>query len=140
MQREDLRDRMLRLFGNTDLRDSTEAMNDAAARLSRLFTAQAGLNVAFGIVIGVGLWIIGVPNAVLWGMLACVMRIVPYIGAPIAAVFPIALAAAVDTGWAMVGASASLFIVMLTPQSAVQYSINSTIPSAAEDSRYCPDF
>jgi predicted PurR-regulated permease PerM len=111
IQREDLRDRFVRVLGAADLRASTEAMNDAAARLSRLFLVQAGLNLAFGVVIALGLFLIGVPNAVLWGMLAAIMRFVPYIGAVISAVFPIALAAAVDPGWTMVVETTALFVV-----------------------------
>jgi predicted PurR-regulated permease PerM len=111
IQREDLRDRLLRVLGASDLHASTEAMNDAAARLSRLFLAQAGLNLAFGVVMAIGLSLIGVPNAILWGMLAAIMRFVPYIGAVISAVFPIALAAAVDPGWTMVAETAALFVV-----------------------------
>ena len=63
---------------------------------------QLALNAAFGLVIGIGLWIIGVPNAPLWGMLAMILRFVPYIGAVIAAVLPLVIAAAVGPGWTMV--------------------------------------
>ncbi len=111
MQREDLRDRLLRLAGSGDLQRSTMAMNDAADRLSRLFLTQLALNASFGIVIGIALWIIGVPNPVLWGILAALMRFVPYIGSVVAAVFPIALAAAVDPSWTMVFATAAMFLV-----------------------------
>ena len=111
MQREDLRDRLLRLAGSGDLQRSTMAMNDAGERLSRLFLIQLALNSSFGVVIGIGLWIIGVPNPVLWGILAALMRFVPYIGSVVAAVFPIALAAAVDPSWTMVLATAAMFLV-----------------------------
>jgi predicted PurR-regulated permease PerM len=111
MQREDLRDRALRLAGGADLQRSTLAMNDAADRLSRFFAIQLALNSAFGIVIGAGLALIGVPSPVLWGMLASLMRFVPYVGSLIAAIFPIALAAAVDPSWSMVIATAALFLV-----------------------------
>lgn len=72
---------------------------------------QTVLNTGFGFVIGVGLWLIGVPNAVLWGILAGLMRFVPFVGSIIAAFFPIVLAAAVDPGWSMVLPTAALFIV-----------------------------
>jgi predicted PurR-regulated permease PerM len=111
MQREDLRDRLLRLAGSGDLQRSTMAMNDAGERLSRLFLIQLALNSSFGVVIGLGLSIIGVPNPVLWGILAALMRFVPYIGSVVAAVFPIALAAAVDPSWTMVLATAAMFLV-----------------------------
>jgi predicted PurR-regulated permease PerM len=111
LQREDIRDRFLRLAGTGDLQRSTAALDDAAARLSRFFLMQTILNAGFGVVIGMGLWLIGVPNAVLWGILAGLMRFVPFIGSIIAAVFPIVLAAAVDPGWSMVLPTAALFIV-----------------------------
>ena len=111
MQREDLRDRLLRLAGSADLHRSTMAMNDAAERLSRLFLIQLFLNFGFGVVIGAGLSLIGVPNPALWGMLAALMRFVPYIGSVVAAIFPVALAAAVDPSWSMVVATAAMFVV-----------------------------
>jgi predicted PurR-regulated permease PerM len=109
LQREDLRDRFLRLAGTADLQRTTAALDDAASRLSRFFLAQTLLNTGFGIVIAGGLWVIGVPNAVLWGILAG--RFVPFIGGFIAAFFPIALAAAVEPGWSMVLATAALFLI-----------------------------
>lgn len=112
MQREDLRDRLIRLAGSSDLHRTTVAMDDAARRLSRYFLGQLALNSAFGVVIGVGLWIIGVPSPVLWGIFALVMRFVPYIGAFLSAVLPIALAAAVDPGWSMVVATFLLFAIV----------------------------
>ncbi len=87
-------------------------LNDAATRLSRLFLIQLALNTAFGVVIGTGLWIIGIPSPVLWGILAAILRFVPYIGAVISAVFPLALAAAVDPGWSMLLWTAALFLVV----------------------------
>lgn len=111
LQREDIRDRFLRLAGTADLQRSTAALDDAATRLSRFFLMQTLLNAGFGVVIGFGLWLIGVPNAVLWGILAGLMRFVPFIGSFIAAVFPIVLAAAVDPGWTMVLLTAALFVV-----------------------------
>ncbi|MES2599819.1 MAG: AI-2E family transporter [Pseudomonadota bacterium] len=100
-QREDLRNRLIKLVGAHDLQATTSAIDDAARRLSRLFLSQLGLNAAFGIVIGLGLSVIGVPSAILWGILAGIMRFVPYIGAFVAAFFPLTLAIAVDPGWSM---------------------------------------
>jgi predicted PurR-regulated permease PerM len=99
MQREDLRDRFIRLFGSTDLHRTTVAMDDVGHRLSRYFVSQLGVNTCFGVVIGVGLWLIGVPSAALWGVLAGLLRFVPYVGPLLAAVAPLTLAAAVDPGW-----------------------------------------
>ena len=111
LQREDLRDRIIRLAGATDLHRTTVALDDAALRLSRYFLFQLMLNTAFGCVIAAGLFFIGVPSPVLWGILAALMRFVPYIGALLSAAFPLALAAAVDPGWSMVVWTAALFLV-----------------------------
>jgi predicted PurR-regulated permease PerM len=91
LQREDLRNRLIKLAGSHDLQKTTAALDDAATRLSRLFLMQLAVNASFGVVIGVGLWIIGVPSPILWGILAAILRFVPYVGAIIAAVFPLAL-------------------------------------------------
>ncbi|WCS23755.1 AI-2E family transporter [Methylobacterium sp. NMS14P] len=111
LQREDLRNRMIRLFGSSDLHRTTVAMDDAAGRLGTYFLAQLGMNAAFGVLIGIGLWFIDVPNPLLWGVLSAIMRFIPYIGAIVSGVFPVALAAAVDPGWSMVIATAALFLI-----------------------------
>jgi predicted PurR-regulated permease PerM len=112
LQREDLRNRFIKLAGSHDLQKTTAALDDATTRLSRLFLIQLALNTAFGVVIGTGLWIIGIPSPVLWGILAAILRFVPYVGAAISAVFPLTLAAAVDPGWAMLLWTAALFLVV----------------------------
>ncbi len=112
LQREDLRNRLIRLAGSYDLQRTTAALDDAAARLSRLFLTQLIVNGAFGVVIGTGLWFIGIPSAILWGILAAVLRFVPYIGAVIAAAFPLALAVAVDPSWSMLLWTLALFLVV----------------------------
>ncbi len=112
LQREDLRNRAIRLAGSGDLRRTTAAIDDAASRLSRFFLAQLALNIAFGLVIGLGLRMIGVPSPTLFGVLAAILRFVPYIGAGISALLPLTLAAAVDPGWSMVIATAALFLVV----------------------------
>jgi predicted PurR-regulated permease PerM len=112
LQREDLRNRLIRLAGSRDLQRTTAALDDAASRLSRLFLFQAMLNAAFGVAIGIGLWLIGIPSAILWGILAAVLRFVPYIGAVIAAAFPLILAVAVDPGWSMLLWTLALFLVV----------------------------
>ena len=112
LQRADLRNRFIRLAGSRDLQRTTAALDDAAARLGRLFLFQLLLNGAFGIAIGMGLWFIGIPSAILWGILAAVLRFVPYIGAVIAAAFPLALAVAVDPGWSMLLWTLALFLVV----------------------------
>jgi predicted PurR-regulated permease PerM len=112
VQQQDLRNRLVRLAGSHDLQRTTAAMDDAGKRLSRLFLTQLMLNAGFGIVIGTGLWFIGVPSAPLWGILAMILRFVPYVGAIIAAIFPLVLAAAVGPGWSMVLWTAALFVIV----------------------------
>jgi len=112
LQREDLRNRLIRLAGSYDLQRTTAALDDAASRLSRLFLTQLVVNGAFGVVIGLGLWLIGIPSAILWGILAGVLRFVPYIGAVIAAAFPLALGVAVDPGWSMLLWTLALFLIV----------------------------
>jgi predicted PurR-regulated permease PerM len=112
IQREDLRNRFIRLVGAADLQRTTAAMGDAGKRLSRLFLTQLMVNAAFGVVIGLGLWLIGVPSAPLWGMLAGILRFVPYVGAFIGAILPLVLAAAVGPDWSMVLWTTALFLIV----------------------------
>ena len=112
LQREDLRNRLIKLAGSHDLQKTTAALDDAARRLSRLFLTQLALNSAIGLVVGVALWLIGIPSAVLWGILAGVLRFVPYIGTIVSAVFPLALAMAVDPGWSLLLWTAALFFIL----------------------------
>jgi predicted PurR-regulated permease PerM len=112
LQREDLRDRFIRLAGARDLQRTTQALDDGVRRLSRYFLMQSAINASFGVLIGTGLFFIGVPNPVLWGILGTLLRFVPYIGAPIAAIFPAALAIAVDPGWSMLLWTIGLFVVV----------------------------
>jgi len=108
--REDLRDRILRLGGTGDLHRTTAAMNDAGQRLSRFFLIQSAINASFGVCIFLGLWALGVPNPVLWGIVAAVLRFVPYVGTPIAAIIPLLLAAAIDPGWTKMFATGALYL------------------------------
>ena len=109
LQREDLRDRLIRLFGSSDLHRTTTAMDDAAVRLGRYFLVQLGLNAAFGVLIAVGLAAIGVPSPMLWGILAGLLRFVPYIGSFLSALPPLVLAAAVGSDWSMLLWTLALF-------------------------------
>jgi predicted PurR-regulated permease PerM len=101
LQREDLRDRFIRLFGSTDVHRTTQAMTDATERIGRYLLMQLFLNLLYGTLFGAGLYLIGVPNALLWGLIGAVLRFIPYVGAPISMLFPLALAIAVDSGWTM---------------------------------------
>jgi predicted PurR-regulated permease PerM len=111
LQREDLRDRVIRLFGSRDLHRTTIAMDDAAIRLSRYFLTQVILSASYGLLTTIFLWAIGVPSPILCGALAAAMRFVPYVGSIIAALFPMALAIAVDPGWSMLVMTAAFFII-----------------------------
>jgi predicted PurR-regulated permease PerM len=111
IRQEDLRDRLIRLFGSNDLHRTTLAIDDATQRLTRYFLTQAAINVCFGLFVGVGLFFVGLPSPVLWGLLAALLRFIPYVGSLTAAVLPIALAAAVDPGWSTALWTAGLFIV-----------------------------
>lgn len=111
-QREDLRNRVIRLAGARDIDRTTAALNDAGSRLQLLFSTQVLLNAAFGLVIGIGLSVIGVPNAPLWGLLAMVLRFVPYAGPILCALLPILLAAAVGQDWSMVLWTILLFAIV----------------------------
>jgi predicted PurR-regulated permease PerM len=108
-QREDLRDRMIRLFGANDLHRTTIAMDETARRLSRYFLAQLAINVSFGTVIGTLLHFFGLPSPLLWGIMAALLRFLPYIGSPLAAVLPVLVAAATSPGWALALWTAALF-------------------------------
>jgi len=112
MQREELRNRLIKLAGTHDLQKTTGALDDAARRLSRFFLAQLALNAGIGILVGVALWLIGIPSAVLWGILAAILRFVPYIGTFISAIFPLALAVAIDPGWTTLLWTASVFFIL----------------------------
>ncbi|MFM0212464.1 AI-2E family transporter [Paraburkholderia sediminicola] len=112
LQRDDLRDRAIRLFGSRDLHRTTTVMDEAARRLSRYFVSQLGVNAGVGVVIGAGLFLIGVPSPILWGILAALLRLVPYVGIWIAATLATALAAAVSPGWTMAMWSLALFVTI----------------------------
>ncbi|WP_062210021.1 AI-2E family transporter [Aureimonas sp. AU12] len=110
LQREDLRNRFIRLAGTDDLQQTTAAIDDAAKRLSKLLLFQLGVNTAFGIITGCGLWLLGVPSPFLWGILGGILRFIPYVGGIVGAGLPMLLAFAVDPGWSMVIWTAVLFL------------------------------
>jgi predicted PurR-regulated permease PerM/methylmalonyl-CoA mutase cobalamin-binding subunit len=99
MQREDQRNRLIRLFGSANLHPTTEALNDISTRISRYLRMQFMINAGYGCFVALGLWILGVPSAPLWGVLGFVLRFLPYIGPWLAAALPIAVSLAVSTGW-----------------------------------------
>ena len=99
MKREDLRHRILRLAGMSRIRPMTQALQDAATRISQYLIFQATVNVAYGILFGFGLFLIGVPNATLWGVLAGILRIVPYVGTATALMLPLVFSVAIFPSW-----------------------------------------
>jgi predicted PurR-regulated permease PerM len=111
LQREELRDRAIRLLGASDMQRATSAMNDAAERLSKYFLSQFSINSAYGIFITLGLWLVGVPSPIVWGILAMLMRFVPYVGSFIAATPPLMLAAVIEPGWTTFLLTAALYLV-----------------------------
>lgn len=112
LERDELRDRFIRLVGSNDLHRTTEMMEEAGGRVAKYLLTQLLVNAIYAVPIGVGLWFIGVPNALLWGMLTLVLRFVPYIGSVLAAVFPLFLAFAVSPGWEAVLWTAALFVLV----------------------------
>ena len=112
LEHESLRDRFIRLAGASDIRAATLALNDAGERLSRYFVSQFVVNLAFGMTIWIGLSVLRLPQALLCGMLAGVMRFVPYVGVGIAALFAAVLAFAVDPGWSLALSTVGVFILL----------------------------
>lgn len=112
IQREDLRDRVLQLIGTKHLRTTTEALDDATARVSRFLRTQLAINASYGLFVGIGLHFIGVPNAILWGVLGCLLRFLPYLGPWLVAAMPITLSMAVFHEWSPVIWTVGLFIVL----------------------------
>ena len=109
LEREELRDRFIRLVGSNDLHRTTLVLGEAGQRVGQYLLVQLLVNTIYAIPIGLGLWLIGVPNAMLWGMLTLVLRFVPYIGSFLAAAFPLFLAFAVSPDWSAVLWTAVLF-------------------------------
>jgi predicted PurR-regulated permease PerM/GAF domain-containing protein len=112
LKRDDLQSRLIRLVGQGRISATTRAMDDAASRVRRYLFMQLVVNVTYGIPLSIGLYFIGVPNAILWGTLAAVLRFIPYIGPWIAAAFPIVLSLAVSPTWLPPLLTMGLFVVL----------------------------
>lgn len=111
--REDLRDRLIRLTGGDGrLNMMTQALDEATQRINRYLFLQLLVNSGYGLLIFTGLHFVGIPNAALWGVSAAILRFLPYVGAPMAAVMPILLSLAVFPGWQHTLATAGLFLVL----------------------------
>jgi predicted PurR-regulated permease PerM len=112
IDRNDIRDRLISLTGRQRFHTTTRALNDAAKRVSSYLLMQLIVNVTYGIPIALGLFLIGVPNAGLWGLLCAILRFVPYLGPILGAALPIVLSFAVFEGWAQPLLTLALFLVM----------------------------
>jgi predicted PurR-regulated permease PerM len=111
LYRADLRDRLIRLAGVRDLHRTIGALDDAAYRLSRLFLAQLTLNAGMAVFVAGAFWVIGLPGAPLWGILAGLMRFVPFVGTPVAVIPPLLLALAADPGWGLALSVLAVFLL-----------------------------
>lgn len=109
LERAELRDRLLRLIGSNDLHRTTGMLEDAGSRVATYLLIQLLVNVIYALPIGLGLWLIGVPNAPLWALLTLVLRFLPYIGTVLAAGLPLLLSFAASPDWSMVLWTAALF-------------------------------
>ena len=110
--REDVRDRFLRLVGTQDLHRTTRALADATHRVGRYLLMTLLINASFGLGMGAGLMLIGIPSAPLWGLLCFVLRFVPFLGAPFSLLFPLFMAFATGTGWTEPMLVIGLFLVV----------------------------
>lgn len=99
LDRDHISDQVVRLFGGSNVHATSEALEDAAARVARVLLLQVLMNLGFSVAIGAGLWLLGMPNPILWGLLAGALRFVPYVGAVLGAVLPTLIAIAVSPGW-----------------------------------------
>jgi len=112
LERRELRDRLILLIGYRQMTATTKALDEAGARISRYLLMQSVINGSFGVAVGLGLLLIGVPYAVLWGSLAAALRFIPYLGAFVAALLPFALSLAMFPGWLQPALVAGLFLVL----------------------------
>ena len=110
--REDLRNRFIGLVGLGHLNLMTQALDDAGSRVSRYLLLQLVINACFGVVIGLGLYFIGIPNSMLWGVVAALLRFLPYVGSPLSAVLPILLSLAIFPTWTGPVATIGLYLIV----------------------------
>jgi predicted PurR-regulated permease PerM len=112
MKREDLRNRLLRLAGGGQLNMMTQALDDASKRLSRYLLLQFLVNAGYGVLFGLGVYLVGIPHPLLWGVLACLLRFIPYIGSHVGAAFPMIMGLAVFPGWSQAALTFALFLFL----------------------------
>src|SRR5438034_2822676 len=112
LHRENMRERLIGLFGARRINVTTQALSEASYRVSRYLFMQLVMNACFGIPFGIALHLIGLPNALLWGLIATLLRFIPYVGVWIAASLPVALAFAVFDGWSHVAWVIGVFLTL----------------------------
>jgi len=112
IRRDDLRDRFILLVGHGQMTLTTQLLEDAGTRVSRYLATEFLLNVIFGTAVGGGLYLIGVPNPILWGILATTLRFIPYLGPWLAAAMPIGLSMAISGDWVAPSLTIALFVVL----------------------------
>ena len=112
LERQELRNRVIRLAGVANVGRTTKALDEAAGRISRYLLTQSIINGIYGLGVGLGLYFIGVPHALLWAFLGALLRFVPYVGPWIAALAPLALSLAAFSGWTRPGLVAALFVML----------------------------
>jgi hypothetical protein len=112
MARADIQERFIRLASGNGYSRTTIALRDAGGRLSRYLLTQLGVNVCYGAIFGAGLMLIGIPGALLWGMLIAIFRYIPFVGALIVAIVPFLLAFSIDKGWSMLIETVIFFAVL----------------------------
>jgi predicted PurR-regulated permease PerM len=112
LERRELRDRVILLIGYRRMTATTRALDEAGARISRYLLMQSIINGSFGAAVGLGLFLIGIPYAVTWGALAAALRFIPYLGALVAMLLPLALSLAVFSGWLQPALVVALFLVL----------------------------
>ena len=99
LDRDHLSDQFVRLFGASDVHATSEAIGDASGRVARVLSLQLITNVGFAVLVGIGLFALGLPNAALWGLMAGGLRFIPYLGTALGALLPTLIAFAVIPGW-----------------------------------------
>ena len=112
LERRELRDRLILLIGYRRMTATTRALDEAGTRISRYLLMQSLINGSFGVAVGLGLFLIGIPYAIIWGSLAAALRFIPYLGAFIALLLPLALSLAVFPGWLQPALVVGLFLVL----------------------------
>jgi predicted PurR-regulated permease PerM len=99
LERKRLGVRFLRLTGHSHVASTTLAVDEVGSKLSRFLLGQLVVNTGYALLLGMGLFLIGIPNAPLWAVLTLVLRFLPYIGLWISAFFPLLLSIAISTNW-----------------------------------------